>query len=486
MGGLFSALNAGKTALSVNQKSIEVIGNNISNVNTEGYSRQDADLTPYPSLNFGGFFVGQGVTVSNVSRDHDTFVTNMLQDKSSEFGLQNGQTNALAELERIFSISEENISTEINRFFDSWQELSANPSGLVERDIVIQRGELLADKFNLTIDDLNKVKDNINDSLLSKIDDVNSQITEIAELNQRIFTIEVQGQTANSARDRRDMLAKELSTSLGTQTYYDNKGMMAIQLPGGLPLVQGNLAMEIEGVQNGSDVDLVLHAGGTTRPLGLNNLGGEFQGLVNIRDQFIPAIKDDLDRLAFEIIESVNLLHGGNPNFSTPAGGPGGAGLDSSTGVDFFTPASPFPLPPASDPWKDAARNMSVSITDSSQVAAAAVPTPPDTVAPGDNRNALLMSNVGENHLIDNIDNFAAYYAKLTAQIGIESKQNQLALGGAEDAMIQLENVRDGIAGVSLDEEMINLIQYQRGFESSAKFLSTIDEMMVSLINLKR
>jgi flagellar hook-associated protein 1 FlgK len=474
MSGLFTALNAGKTALSVNQKSIEIIGNNISNVNTEGYSRQSADLAPYPSMNFGDFFVGQGVAISNVSRDHDAFVTNMLQEKSIEFGLQEGQTNALSELERIFSISEENISTEINRFFDSWQELSANPSGLVERDIVIQRGELLAEKFNLATNDLNTVTENINDSLISKIDGVNSQITEIAELNQRIFTIEVQGQTANSARDRRDMLAKDLSASLGVQTYSDSKGMMAVQLPGGLPLVQGNMAMQIEGVQNGSDLDLVLHTGGVTRPIGLNNLGGEFEGLVNIRDQFIPSVQDDLDRLAYEVTQSVNTAHAA------------GAGLDSVTGRDFFSAPNPQPPPPASDPWKDAARNISVAISDSNHVAAAAAPTPPDTVEPGDNRNALIISNIGEDYLIDGIDNFGAYYGKLTAKIGIESNQNQLALGGAEDAMIQLQNLRDGLSGVSLDEEMINLIQYQRGFESSAKFLSTIDEMMGTLLEIKR
>ena len=474
MAGLLTSLNAGKTALSVNQKSIEIIGNNISNVNTEGYSRQTADLSPYPSMHFGNFFVGQGVVVSNVSRDHDVFVTNMLQEKSIEYGLQEGQTRALAELERIFNISEENISTEINRFFDSWQELSANPSGLVERDIVIQRGELLAEKFNNTISDLTRVKDNINDSLISKIDGVNSQITEIAELNQRIFTIEIHGQTANSARDRRDMLAKELSSSLGVQTYYDSKGMMAVQLPGGLPLVQGNMAMEIEGVQSGSDLDLVLHAGGVTRSIGLNNLGGEFEGLVHIRDQFIPSIRDDLDRLAYEVTESVNTAHAA------------GAGLDSVTGRDFFSAPNPLPPPPASDPWKDAARNISVVISDSNHVAAAEAPSPPATVAPGDNRNALVMFNIGEDFLIDGVDNFGAYYGKLTARIGIESSQNQLALGGAEDAMIQLQNLRDGLAGVSLDEEMINLIQYQRGFEASAKFLATIDEMMGSLLDLKR
>ncbi|MBU1231596.1 MAG: flagellar hook-associated protein FlgK [Proteobacteria bacterium] len=474
MGGLLTSLNAGKTALSVNQKSIEIIGNNISNVNTEGYSRQSAELSPYPSMNFGGFFVGQGVVVSDVSRDHDVFVTNMLQEKSIEYGLQNGQTRALSELERLFNISDENISTEINKFFDSWQELSANPSGLVERDIVIQRGELLAEKFNLTVNDLNKIKDNINDSLISKVDDVNSQISEIAELNERIFTIEIQGQTANSARDRRDTLAKGLATTLGVQTYNDSKGMLAVQLPGGLPLVQGTMAMEVEAVINGSEMDLVLHTGGVTRNIGLNNLGGEFEGLVNIRDQFIPSLKDDLDRLAYEITEAVNTAHYA------------GAGLDSVDQRNFFSAPNPIPPPPASDPWLDAARNMSVILTDSSQVAAAFAPTPPATVAPGDNRNALILSSLGETFLIDGNDTFGAYYGKMTAKVGIESNQNQLALGGAEDAMVQLQNMRDGLAGVSLDEEMINLIQYQRGFESSAKFLSTVDEMMASIIGLRR
>lgn len=474
MAGLFTALNAGKTALSVNQKSIEIIGNNISNVNTEGYSRQSASLSPYPSMNFGGFFIGQGVVVSDVKRDHDVFVTNMLQDKSIEYGHQEGQTQALSELERIFNISEENISTEINRYFDSWQELSANPSGLVERDIVIQRGELLTEKFHQTVDDLNKVKDNINDSIVSKIDDVNSKISEIAELNDRIFTIEIQGQSANSSRDRRDTLAKELATSLGVKTYHDSKGMMAVMLPNGLPLVQGVMAMEIEAIPNGSNLDLVLNAGGATRPLDINSLGGEFEGLVHIRDEFIPSLKDDLDRLAYEITEAVNTAHAA------------GAGLDAITGPyvsrDFFV-APPVPVPPA-NLWQDAARNMAVALTDSTHVAAAAAPPP--TVALGDNRNALLVSSIGEQAIINGTDTFGAYYGKLTAQVGIESNMNTLALGGAEDAMVQLQNLRDGLSGVSLDEEMINLIQFQRGFESSAKFLSTIDEMMASLLQLKR
>jgi flagellar hook-associated protein 1 len=472
MAGLFTALNAGRTSLEVNQKSMEIIGNNISNVNTEGYSRQSAELTPYPSMNFGGFFVGQGVIVSNVRRDHDTFVTNQLQEKSIEFGLQSGQANALAELEQVFTITDDNLATEIDSFFDSWQELSVNPSGMVERDIVIQRGELLAENFHNITNDLNTVQQNINDSIVSKVDAVNSQITEIAELNSRIFTIEIQGQTANSARDRRDMLAKELASSLGVQTYYDNKGMMAVQLPGGLPLVQGTEPMTIEAVPNGQDLDLVLHSGGVTRNIGLNNLGGEFYGLVNIRDVVIPGLNDNLDQLAYEITNAVNTVHAA------------GAGTDSITGRNFFTP-NPVPAPPA-NLWQDAARNISVALTDSTQVAAAQAPVPPATVAPGDNRNALLIADLGENFFINGTDNFNAFYGKMTATVGIMANQNELSLGGAEDAMVQLQNMRDGLAGVSLDEEMINLILFQRGFESSAKFLSTVDEMMNSLMNLKR
>ena len=118
MAGLVTALNSARTSLEVNQKSIEVIGNNISNVNTEGYSRQQTTLTPYPAMNFGDFFIGQGVKVTDVQREHDVFVTNQLQDKAISYGLYNGKSRSLSELEGVFNITEENIATEVDRFFD--------------------------------------------------------------------------------------------------------------------------------------------------------------------------------------------------------------------------------------------------------------------------------------------------------------------------------------------------------------------------------
>ena len=185
-----------------------------------------------------------------------------------------------------------------------------------------------------------------------------------------------------------------------------------------------------------------------------------------------PDWGDNLNRLAYEITQAVNTAHAA------------GAGLDSVTGRDFFT-ANPTPPPPA-NAWLDAAKNISVALTDSNQVAAAEAPVPPATVAPGDNRNALTIVNLGTSILINGSDNFDDYYGKMTSTVGVMSNQNKMALGGAQDAMTQLQNLRDGMSGVSVEEEMINLLQFQRGFESSAKFLSTVNEMMTSLINLKQ
>jgi flagellar hook-associated protein 1 len=482
MAGLITALNSARTSLEVNQKSIEITGNNIANVNTEGYSRQQAEFETYPAMNFGDFFIGQGVKISNVSREHDVFIERQIKQKAVDFGYQDALTRPLSELERVLSITEDNISTDIDNFFDSLQELTADPSDLVQRNNVILQGEVLATSFNNVINDLDSIQENINETILSKLDEVNSQLQEIADLNERIYSIEIRGQMANSARDQRDMVAQDLAKTLGAQSIEDNNGMLAVSLPGGLPLVQGLMPMRLLADTSGIQMTLQLEAGGVLRNLNGRNLGGSFQSLIEVRDTLIPELTSDLDKLAYELSVQINLQH--------QAGG----ALDSSTGNLFFsTPpkyvASPPGPPPTASEYSGAARNMEVILTDPVKIAAGAAPDPGPplgNVAPGDNSNALILSNIGDNYLIGGTDSFTSLYGKIAAKIGVESNQNQLSLKGAEDALDQLKNFRDGLVGVSLEEEMISLIQYQRGFQSSAKFLSTVDEMMAVLMDIKR
>ncbi len=464
MTSLLNALNAGKTSLLTNQKSIEIVGNNIANVNTEGYSRQRAELMQIPAVNFNDFFIGQGVTVSNVSRDYSSFITRQLQSKTIDYGEESGRSGPLTELERIFNVTENNLASQINDFFDAWQELTANPSGQVERDMVIQRGQLLGDAFANISNELDTLTQNMNTEITGEVEYLNEKISEIAKLNDRIRLVEVTGQTANAARDQRDLIVQELSETLGVKTYTDNQGMLAVQLPGGMPLVQGNMAATISTVLTGGNVNLQVNIAGSALNVTSANLGGKMKGMFEMRDTFIAGLRADLDTLAVDLTSAVNAEH------------VNGYGSDGLTGRVFFDDISA--LPPGSVP----SRNIRVHLTDSSQVAAAGNPA----AAPGDNENALTIASLEVTHKVGTTnDTFDNFFSQIVATVGIEAARNELALGGAQDATVQLQNLRDGYSGVSLEEEMIDLIQYQRGFESSAKFLATVDEMMNALLQLK-
>ena len=186
--------------------------------------------------------------------------------------------------------------------------------------------------------------------------------------------------------------------------------------------------------------------------------------MFEMRDTFIAGLRSDLDTLAVDLTSAVNAEH------------VNGYDANGNTGQLFFEDIS-VPVP-GSVP----SRNVRVALTDSSQVAAAGNPE----AAPGDNENALAIASLEVTHRVGTTnDTFDNFFSQIVATVGIEAARNDLALSGAQDATVQLQNLRDGYSGVSLEEEMIDLIQYQRGFESSAKFLSTVDEMMNALLQLK-
>jgi len=458
MGGLNAALNSGRTSLQTNQKAIEITGLNVANVNTEGYSRQTPHLTPYPALSFGDYFIGTGVTVGSVKRSHDVFLAGQIKDKAMESGLENSMLNPLAELERVIGIGEGSLSDEFDQFFDAWRQLSTNPGGEVERQAVLQRGELIGRAFSNIYREIQQSVKNINSTITSKVDGVNLALEEVAQLNTRISALEMSGQDANSDRDRRDMLLKSLATSIGATTFETSTGAASVQLPNGMPLVEMGKANQIGAVLSGTEVNLRLSFGATTLPLDRTSLGGEFRGLYDVRDVMIPDVVNRLDQLAFEFATAVNTAH------------QGGTGLDGSTGTDFFI--QPLAI-------TDASSNLQMNINLTSQIAAGT------TDAPGDNRNALSILLLEQQQVLGN-DTFVSFYGKIASSVGVEAARNRQAAQGYKDSLVQLENMRDGIDGVSLEEEMINLLKYQRGFEASARFLSTVDEMMAVLMTLKR
>ncbi len=458
MGGLNAALSAGKTSMQTNQKSIEITGLNIVNVNTPGYSRQTPYLSPYPALNTGDFFVGRGVTVESILRSHDVFLAGQISDKSADKGVESAMSSPLAELERVLGIGEGSLADSFDQFFDSIRQLSTNPGGEVERQLVLQQGTLISDAFSTVITELQSAQNNINATLTSKVDGINQITSEIADLNTRISAIEQSGQVANSDRDRRDLLLKNLSQSIGAESYETSNGNVSVTLPNGMPLVEADQITVLESYPSGSDVALRLKFGSTDINIDKDALGGEFRGLYEVRDVLMPDLTARLDQLAYSFASEVNTQH------------QVGTGLDGVSGRNFFTPIATV---------AGAASSLSVNLTSTAEIAAG------NSQAPGDNTNIINILDLEQAQSIGG-DNFVSYYGKITATIGVEAARNKTTLTGLEDSLVQLENLRDGVDGVSLEEEMINLLKYQNAFEASAKFLATVDEMMETLLYLKR
>jgi len=457
MSGIVNALNLAKTGLLTGQKALEIAGNNISNVNTPGYSREVPTFTAFPSIMIQGIMVGSGSGISNISREHDAFLTKQIQDKNASLGSEEGKAEPLTQVENTIGISSDSLGVKIDNFFSSWQALSGDPGNQVARSNVLDSGSQLGVAFYSAVKGLQAVQGNLDVSLGVKIGELNTKIKQVAELNQTIAGIEAGGPNALSARDQREELLKEISYSVGGTTIESASGMVSVYLPNGLPLVQDQDAFTLGVSTAGGVQSLQLNTGSQPMNLATDKVGGEIHGLLAVRDQIIPDLINNLDKLAFNLANQVNAAH------------QLGTGLDGVGARNFFTP-------PALQ--AGAASTLTVALGSYNQVAAGL------TSATGDNTNALNISALGGALTIDGSYTFSGYYGQLATDVGGEVSNNKMMVTGNKDSLDLISNLRDNTVGVSIEEEMVSLIRYQKGFEASAKYLTVVNEMLATLLNV--
>ena len=447
-------MNIARSGMDVNSKSMSVVGNNIANLNTPGYSRQAAEARSLPSLESGGLMFGQGVSIEKISRAQDMFVHARLLDAEEEMGRYSAMSAPLQELEQVFGVETgDNLAGHIEEFFVSWDNLATNPGGDVERVQVIQMGHNLVSSFNSVFRNLDMLDRTINQSLSFEVGQVNSMLKEVAELNTRIARSQSPGGEAHSAMDRRDLLLRELSGKLGVGTYKGENDMVSVVLPGGRILVQGEGAHLLEEKQG----SLYLVNNQNRSEIGSNDLGGALGGLLEVRDGIIGQVKDQVLTLRNTLMGAVNGQH--NKGFNV-----------HGNGGDFFSYEDDKPY------------EMEVAIETPDQVAAAEY----SDAAPGDNGNALEMYALGAEKIVDESFTFLDYYGLISANVGMEVNQNKMRLESCGDNLNQLINRRESRVGVSLQESMLELTMYQRGFQAAARHMSTVDEMLQTLMGVGR
>ena len=330
---VFGILNTAKVGLLAQQLAIEVTGQNIANVQTEGYSRQEVNFEALNPRSFSLGQIGTGVRVVGVERSHDKFLFSQILSEGDGFGQYGVRKDVFEQLEILFSESNgKSLNQGLGNFFSSLQDLSSNPVGLPERSSVLAEAQNLASTFNNLGESLFQIRRNLDATIQVETGRINSLTSEIAELNKAIHANEPVAFSANDLRDRRDQRVKELSGLIDLNYVDEMDGQISLTLNNGTPLVLQstafNLSTQINGNNKGFQDIVVSGLNGTSTNVTSSVTGGSLKGLIDMRDTEVQDVKDKLDRLAAGIIQEFNNMH------------QQGFGIDGTTGNNFFAPPS--------------------------------------------------------------------------------------------------------------------------------------------------
>jgi flagellar hook-associated protein 1 FlgK len=537
---LFGLFDIGKSAILASQTALAVTSNNIANVNTPGFSRREALFAVASPVILGGNLLGSGVTISGIKRYYDSFIQTQLWEQYQNYGKSSALDQTLSQVEQVFNEAQNiGLATPLTDFFNAWQEVATNPEGFAERSVLLQKANALVSVAKQMESGITDTLKNMNDSIDTIVDRINAIASGIATINSKIVQIEAGSQTdsAGDLRDQRDALLNELSNLVDFNSYEDKNGSITVTV-GMRNLVSGETTNNLSTITNGDgDKELYLDGINITGNIQKGQLGGFFSVRDNIRTNSL----NGLQRLIASLIKETNILHRagygldgttGN-DFFTPlqlstrdfsSGAdmtatitdPTQLTLDeyniqfdaannyyvydkqtgalvtsgayaSGTPINFdgiqmvitgtVSPNDKFTISPLTDVIK----NFGVAITDQQKIAAASS----GTTIPGDNSNALLITRLSEN-AITNLGGatFSSYYGGLVSTIGSLSKAASDSLTFDNNLLSELNNKRESISGVSLDEEATNLIKFQRSFEAGAKMIQVTDELLQTLLNL--
>lgn len=464
MGSLFASLDIGRKSLQAHQLALQVTSNNMSNINTPGYSRQHAVFQTDFSVQTAAGLIGSGVTVKNIESARDQFIELRVVEETQHASEQEAMFNALDQIQRMLPSGTGGLQEGISRFFNSFSTLANNPESSALRNAVLSAAQNLATSFNGAARQLDEIQSSVNRSIEDAVNKVNILAGNVAMLNQEIIVAEGGGSEAGGLRDQRQEYVKELSALVDVHYYEADDGAFYVSVAAGHSLVSGNTSQPLSAVPVGIEGHFEVRSGA-------NNItslisGGEIAGFVEIRDQKIPTYLGDLDTLADTIINQVNTQHGL------------GTDLLGNAGVDFFNP-TPAPAPPPVLP-AGAARNFSVNaalVADARLVAAG------QSGEAGDNANALALAGLATAKTLNGgTESFSEAFASLQFRVGTDTQGAKRTLDAQSAVLTQLQNQRDSVSGVSLDEEALDLVRFQRAYQAATKFISTVDQLTGDLI----
>ncbi len=448
-------LEIARRALSSQQIALTTTGHNIANANTENYSRQRVEMqSTNPSQKYE-FLIGTGVDVNAIKRVSDQFVNAQLNQQQQSLGWLETMESKFTQLEEALGEpSDVGLSAAINTFFDSWNNLANNPDDMSARDIVLNSAQDLAQQFNSISERLTDLQNNMQQEFSNSVDEFNSLAKQVAHINVELAS-RSNSSDSGDLLDRRDTLLRRMSELADVKISESDNGQVMLSLNGKV-FLQRNNYIEIEMSGQGSTL-ADLRWSDSNAPVNLQN--GIMAALANFHDEIIPQAVDDIDSLAVSIANNINSIH------------ETGYGLDGNTNSQFFSYESTSAANIKVDP------NIAADVT---KIAASS------DLEGGNGDLALQISQIQDQSFkINNkTTTFTDYFGSMIASLGNSKKEATANKQGQQLFIGQLEQDRQAISGVSLDEEMANLIKYQKAYQAAARLVTAANDMADTVLNM--
>ncbi|MBN2509289.1 MAG: flagellar hook-associated protein FlgK [Spirochaetales bacterium] len=331
MQSTFTGIEIGKRSLIAHTTSLQTVGHNLSNASVEGYSRQRVNLKAFdplymPQLNreMVPGQIGQGVDVQSIERVHDQILEGRIVAQANGRGYWEARDKYILMVEQVYNEpTESSVRTLMDKFWDSWQEMSLYPQEIPARESVLERGQALMDGIHRQYTGLKTIRDMIETDVTATVERTNAILSDLVSLSDQIVKVKALGDNPNDLLDQRDRLVKELSGLLNITV--DNRDPDEFNIhTGGLHLLQGKVANYLvadpDPANEGYSVIRWRHNNEELMPG-----GGKLRGLLDLRDGDVRLEIQKLDMMSVNFMDMVNENHRA------------GFGLNGETGVDFFT-----------------------------------------------------------------------------------------------------------------------------------------------------
>jgi flagellar hook-associated protein 1 FlgK len=445
----FDGLRIALSSLQAQRRALEVTGQNVANVATDGYSRQRIDMAAnagsvVPAIYATPSNVGQGVLSSDVKRARDQFIE---VRANQEHAVNSNLLTVQATLDRIelgFAEPGENgLGAQMSDFLAGFDDVANQPGDSAARNQLIEQAQTLVTGFTQLDTTLAAIRDNSVEQLQASMVDVNATASRIAELNGRIQVATTAGLSPNDLMDQRDLAASQLAESVGATVRPLGDGTVDVYI-GGTALVRGSTSNELQvvvGTDPAQTISVVWAK--DSQPAGVTGAAG---GMITTANDIVPRYRAELKAVATKLHDEVNAIH------ST------GYGQDGVTGRDFFS-------------W-DATGHLAVD---------PAIASDPTKVGASASATATRDGSVAKK--LAALTGTQATYRALVVKLGVESQTATRRVEIQAGITDQIDTARQASSGVDVDEEMTNMLMFQHAYDAAARLLSTMDGNLDTLIN---